>query len=89
MDLVFHPIGVGMFSEEQLSEWLAEAKKIAIKNQVYVIGTSHADGSYKNCGVSIPIAYGIDPKGKEIFFYKNKVQSVQIDLPILDTVEKK
>lgn len=88
MDLIFHPIGVGMYSEEQLTEWISTAKIIAIKNQTYIFGTSHADGSYKNCGVSIPIAYGIDPNGEEIFLYKNKIQPVLVDLSILDTVEK-
>ncbi|MBD0384406.1 hypothetical protein [Paenibacillus sedimenti] len=29
IDLIVHPIGVGMFSEEQFEEWINEAQKIA------------------------------------------------------------
>ncbi|WP_246010296.1 hypothetical protein [Bacillus yapensis] len=30
IDLIVHPISVGMFSTEQFDEWIAEAKKVAI-----------------------------------------------------------
>lgn len=83
LDIIFHPIGVGMFSESQLSEWMEEAQMIAIKNHVHVMGTSHADGSYKNCGCSIPILYCVDPTGKQVLFYKNMPQTaiITLDLP--------
>jgi hypothetical protein len=74
-DLVVHPIGVGMFSEEQFQEWIDEARKIAITYNTMIIGTSHADGSYGDTGVSIPIAYCFDKNGNEIFIAKNDVRS--------------
>ena len=80
IDIIVHPIGVGMFSEEQLNEWVTEAKKIAIKNKCFIVGTSHADGSYKNCGYSIPIAYCFDQKGDEIFLQTNKVTSKIVEI---------
>ena len=80
MDLIVHPIGVGMFSEEQLNEWVTEAKKIAIKNKCFIVGASHADGSYKNCGYSIPIAYCFDQNGDEIFLQTNKVTSKIVEI---------
>lgn len=80
MDLIVHPIGVGMFSEEQLNEWVTEDKKIAIKNECFIVGTSHADGSYKNCGHSIPIAYCFDQNGDEIFLQTNKVTSKIVEI---------
>lgn len=80
IDIIVHPIGVGMFSEEQLNEWVTEAKKIAIKNKCFIVGTSHADGSYKNCGYSIPIAYCFDQNGDEIFLQTNKVTSKIVEI---------
>ena len=70
-DFIVHPIGVGMFSEEQLDLWLNEAQKIAKQFNTIVLGTSHSDGSYKNCGVSIPIAYCIDNEGKLVCLLKD------------------
>lgn len=69
-DFIAHPIGVGMFSEEQFEEWLNIAKNIAITYKTTIIGTSHADGSYRNCGISIPISYCIDADGEIIFLSK-------------------
>ena len=46
MDLLVHPIGVGMFSEEQFNEWVQAAQKIAVTHTTMIIGTSHADGAY-------------------------------------------
>lgn len=75
VDLIVHPIGVGMFSGEQFSEWVSEAKRIAASHQVMMIGTSHADGSFRNCSTSIPIAYCIDESGEEVFISKNDVRT--------------
>jgi hypothetical protein len=69
-DFIAHPIGVGMFSEEQFDEWISVAKNIAITYKTIIIGTSHFDGSYRNCGVSIPISYCIDASGEIIFLSK-------------------
>jgi len=79
MDFVAHPIGVGMFSEEQFDDWIAEAKRIAVEYKTLIIGASHADGSYRNCGISIPIAYCIGSDGEEIFVYKDDVRTVVLD----------
>ncbi|PLT31134.1 hypothetical protein [Peribacillus deserti] len=75
IDLIVHPIGVGMFSTEQFDEWIAEATKIAITYKTKIIGTSHSDGSYRNAGVSIPIAYCIDKDGSAVFISKNDVRT--------------
>jgi hypothetical protein len=72
---VAHPIGVGMFSEEQFDMWINEAKKLAIAYKTLVIGTSHADGSFRDSGVSIPIAYCIDEEGQEVFISRNDVRT--------------
>ncbi|GGH27047.1 hypothetical protein GCM10008013_28260 [Paenibacillus segetis] len=77
---IAHPIGVGMFSDEQFDEWIAEAKKIALKYNTLILGTSHADGSYRNCGISIPIAYCIDRAGEPIFISKNDLRTRIINL---------
>jgi hypothetical protein len=78
--MIFHPIGVGMYSDEQFNEWVTEAKKIAIKNKTFILGCSHSNGSYKNCGFSIPIAYCFDKDGKEIFLLKNQIQAKIINI---------
>lgn len=75
VDIVVHPIGVGMFSNEQFEEWITEATKIAIKYETMVIGTSHADGSFGDTGISIPIAYCIDKEGSVIFISENDVRA--------------
>ncbi|GIO41703.1 hypothetical protein [Paenibacillus apis] len=79
LDLIFHPIGVGMFSEEQFSEWIGLAKNIAKQHGAIMIGTSHADGAYRDSEISIPIAYCINQNGEEIFVKKNDVRMVILD----------
>ncbi|MCL6604189.1 MAG: hypothetical protein K6T94_15095 [Paenibacillus sp.] len=79
-DFIAHPIGVGMFSDEQFTEWIEEATKIARKYNTMIIGTSHADGSYRNCGISIPISYCIDSNGKPVYISKNDLRSRIIDI---------
>ncbi|NMI06073.1 hypothetical protein HF638_19010 [Paenibacillus sp. SZ31] len=66
VDIIMHSIGVGMFSEEQYSEWVEEARQIALQHQCIVMGTSHADGSYRDSEISIPIAYCIAPDGEVV-----------------------
>ena len=83
IDLIIHPIGVGMFSEKQFDEWIAEAKKIAVQYRTMIIGASHADGSFRNSDISIPIAYCIGDDGEAVFVAKNNVQAV-----VVDTVKK-
>ncbi len=75
LSIIFNPIGVGMFSEEQFTEWSEEARKIAMERKAMIIGTSHADGSYRNCGISIPIAYCFDENGEEVFLSKNDTRT--------------
>lgn len=80
IDLLVHPIGVGMFSEEQFQEWIDEAQKIAVKYNTMIIGTSHADGTFKDSDVTIPIAYCFNQSGEIIFISKNDVRSRILDL---------
>lgn len=80
LNFIAHPIGVGMFSEEQFREWINTAKEIAIAYKTTIIGTSHADGSYKNCGVSIPIAYCIDASGEVVFISKADTRTRIVNL---------
>lgn len=75
IDLIIHPIGVGMFSKAQFEEWITEAQKIAIAHKTMIIGTSHADGSYRNSSISIPIAYCIDSDGSTVFISENDVRT--------------
>ncbi|MBZ9625552.1 hypothetical protein G9F71_022235 [Clostridium sp. FP2] len=80
LDFIAHPIGVGMFSEKQFEEWVEVAKNIAITYKTTIIGTSHADGSYRNCGVSISISYCIDASGEIVFISKADKRTRIIDL---------
>ncbi|WP_062049306.1 hypothetical protein [Bacillus sp. JCM 19034] len=80
VDLIVHPIGVGMFSEEQFAEWIAEATKIAIDYKTMIIGTSHADGSFRDSDISIPIAYCIVKDGTAVFISKNDVRTRIVDV---------
>src|SRR5690606_19653738 len=77
---IAHPIGVGMFSDEQFEEWINEAKNIARAYKTMIIGTSHADGSYRNCGVSIPISYFIDNDGEAVYVSKSDTRTRIVDL---------
>lgn len=79
-DIIFNPIGVGMFSEDQYTEWTSRARAIAIETKSIVIGASHADGSYRNCGFSIPLAFVFDHNGHTIYQSKNDTRPVVIDL---------
>lgn len=81
VDIIFNPIGVGMFSEEQYTDWSGEAQHISRQQSALFIGTSHADGSYRNCGFSIPTALAIDATGEAIFLSKDDPRT-----RILDTV---
>ncbi|GLC29182.1 hypothetical protein [Clostridium omnivorum] len=80
MDFIVHPIGVGMFSDEQFELWISEAQNIAKAYNTMVIGTSHADGSYRNCGVSLPIAYCIDSNGEAIYISKSDTRTRIVNL---------
>lgn len=80
IDLIVNPIGVGMFSHEQFDEWINTAQKIATAHETMIIGTSHADGSYRDTGVSIPIAYAIDKDGGVLFISKNDTRTRILDM---------
>ncbi|AYV70519.1 hypothetical protein M1D49_12330 [Bacillus sp. PK3-056] len=75
VEIIFNPIGVGMFSEKQYEEWTSEARKIAMKENAIVVGTSHADGSYRNGGFSIPIAYCFDQEGNDLLLSKDDIRT--------------
>lgn len=80
ISFIAHPIGVGMFSDEQFEEWINEAKNIAKTYKTTIIGTSHADGSFRDCGISIPISYCIDSSGEPIFISKSDLRSRIVNL---------
>lgn len=86
MNLVCHPIGVGMFSEQQFMQWIDEARSIAKNNRTMMIGASHADGSYNDCGISIPIAYCIDRQGEIVFVSKNDLRPRILDVHTKEVV---
>lgn len=79
IDFVAHPIGVGMFSDQQFNEWITEAITIAKRHMTMVIGTSHADGCFKDSDISIPIAYCVDLNGEVVFVMKNDTRTVIFD----------
>ncbi|SHN75995.1 hypothetical protein SAMN04487896_3569 [Paenibacillus sp. ov031] len=87
VDLIMHSIGVGMFSEEQYTEWVEEARQMAIQNQCIVMGTSHADGSYPNSEISIPIAYCIAPDGQVVLASRNDTRTRLIVLEQQNTAD--
>ncbi len=87
IDFIAHPIGTGMFSENQFNDWIDYAKKTAIKHNCYIIGTSHADGSFRNCGISIPIAYCINKNGEALFISKSDTSTRLIDLEINEVIK--
>lgn len=80
INFIAHPIGVGMFSEEQFEQWVNEAKKIAKTYKSIIIGTSHADNSYRNCGISIPISYCINSDGEPIYISKSDTRTRIVNL---------
>jgi predicted amidohydrolase len=79
-NFIAHPIGVGIFSDEQFEQWVNEAKKIAKTYKTIIMGTSHADGSYRDCGISIPISYCIDSDGEPIYISKSDIRARIINL---------
>ena len=79
IQIIFNPIGVGMFSEEQYTDWSGEAKQIAMHQRSIILGTSHDDGSYRNCGFSIPMAYCFDKTGEPVFLSKNDTRTRIVD----------
>ena len=86
LNFIAHPIGVGMFSEEQFKIWIEEAKTIAITYKTMIIGTSHADGSYRNCGISIPISYCIDSDGKPVYISKSDTRTRIMDFDTKEVI---
>lgn len=80
INFIAHTIGVGMFSDEQFEQWVNEAKNIAKTYNTIIIGTSHADGSYRNCGISIPISYCINSDGEPIYISKSDIRTRIVNL---------
>jgi hypothetical protein len=69
-----------MFSEKQFGEWSGRAKKIAKETRSIFLGVSHADGSYRDSGTSIPISFAYDSDGNQVYQSKNDTRSFIIDL---------
>lgn len=88
VDVIMHSIGVGMFSEEQYTEWIEEARQIAVQNQCIVMGTSHADGTYRDSEISIPIAYCIAPDGQVVLASRNDPRTRLITLDKQNTADR-
>lgn len=88
VDIIMHSIGVGMFSEEQYTEWMEEARQLAVQNQCIVMGTSHADGTYRDSEISIPIAYCIAPDGQVVLASRNDTRTRLIILDKQNTAER-
>lgn len=80
LDLIVHPIGVGMYSIEQFNEWIGKAKEVAVNHQVMVIGVSHANGIFKGADQSIPIAYFLNSDGGSVFVAQNDTRTRLVDL---------
>ncbi|CAM2883025.1 hypothetical protein [Paenibacillus taichungensis] len=87
VDIIMHSIGVGMFSEEQYTEWIEEARRMAIQNHCIVMGISHADGSYRDSEISIPIAYCIAPDGQVVLASRNDTRTRLIVLEKQNTAD--
>ena len=88
LNFIAHPIGVGMFSEEQFEQWINEAKEIAKTYKTMIIGTSHADGSYRNCGISIPISYCIDSDGEPVYISKSDIRTRIMNLTTKEVLDR-
>jgi hypothetical protein len=88
VDIIMHSIGVGMFSEEQYTEWMEEARQLAVQNQCIVMGTSHADGTYRDSEISIPIVYCIAPDGQVVLASRNDTRTRLIILDKQNTAER-
>jgi predicted amidohydrolase len=56
-EIIFNPIGTGMWHEAQFGTWNAVAKTRAAENNVFVVGCSH----YNDC---IPLAFAYAPGGE-------------------------
>jgi len=56
-EIIFNPIGTGMWHEDQYRQWNCLASTRAYENGVFVVGCSHFNDA-------IPIAFAYDPKGK-------------------------
>ncbi len=89
INFIAHPIGVGMFSDEQFEQWVNEAKNIAKTYNTIIMGTSHADGSYRNCGISIPISYCINSDGEPIYISKSDIRTRIVNLDTKEFEVKK
>ncbi|WCR27502.1 hypothetical protein L3476_01605 [Paenibacillus thiaminolyticus] len=85
-DLIVHPFGVGMFSQAQFDEWVEKARQIARANRAKMIGTSHADGSFRDSEVSLPIAYCIDSSGEDVFISNSDVRSRLLNFDTHDVI---
>lgn len=70
-EIIFNPIGTGMWNEDQYTIWTNLASIRAYENGVFVVGCSHYNDG-------IPIAFAYDLKGKCIL----KERSVNRLIPI-------
>ena len=75
VDIIFNPIGTGMWHEEQFKQWNAVTKTRASENRAFVVGCSHYNDA-------IPIAYAYAPTGECLVSARdtNRLISVVLDL---------
>lgn len=74
-DIIFNPIGSGMYDEAQFDVWNAIARARASENNVFVVGCSHSN----EC---IPIAFAYAPGGECLMSSRaqNRMAPVVLDL---------
>ncbi len=80
-NVVVNPIGVGMFSEDQFTTWTERAHAVALSCAAPVVGTSHADGRYKDAAVSLPLAFAFAGDGRTLALRRCDPRPVVVDTP--------
>lgn len=82
-EIIFNPIGTGMWNEAQFDTWNTVAKTRASENNVFVVGCSH----FNDC---IPVAFAYAPDGECLVLSReqNKMIPVVIDFDKYKTGKK-
>ena len=78
-NVIFNPIGSGMFSHEQFDEWVERAKKTAKFFSATVCGCCHADKHFRDSVLAISISFVIGPDGQTLHLSKDDLRVVVFD----------
>ena len=78
-DVIFNPIGSGMFSHEQYDEWVERAKTTARFFTATVCGCTHADKFFRDSALAISISFVIGPDGQTLHLSKDDLRTVVFD----------